>query len=241
MNCVILAAGVGSRMRSLTAGRPKCLVKVRDTPVIDFVISSAKEAGIQRMCIVVGHLGEQVVEYTSRRWGGEVWLDYVWQNRLDGTASALALALAQCRPSYQDAGHLFVGAADYVMPRSCVSELVMSQARSGKDIVLSLGACPLLRRLRGGVVKLNSRHEPVRLYEKPSLLVALGRLSSLLLYVLPLSVERYCKAVPTSVRGERELPVAIDAMLQDGVPAGGIVQSGVVDLADALRQSSSRG
>ena len=57
-NCaVILAAGEGKRMRSSKA---KVLQEVLFKPMLDWVIDSVKAAGIENICVVTGHLREQV-------------------------------------------------------------------------------------------------------------------------------------------------------------------------------------
>lgn len=52
---VILAAGEGKRMKS---DKPKALSNVLFKPMIDWVIEAVKDAGIEDICVVVGHLGE---------------------------------------------------------------------------------------------------------------------------------------------------------------------------------------
>lgn len=58
-NCVIFAAGFGSRMRPLTLHTPKPLVKVHGVPMIETVMNSAYKKGIRDFVIVVGYLSSQ--------------------------------------------------------------------------------------------------------------------------------------------------------------------------------------
>ena len=56
---ILLAAGLGTRMRPLTNNTPKPLIKVNGKPMIETVLDSLKEHGVKRFLVVVGYLGEQ--------------------------------------------------------------------------------------------------------------------------------------------------------------------------------------
>lgn len=62
---VILAAGTGSRMGSLTNNLPKPLLKVRNRQIISFPIESVKYAGITEIIIVVGYKYQSFDEYNN--------------------------------------------------------------------------------------------------------------------------------------------------------------------------------
>jgi choline kinase len=61
--CLILAAGNGSRIASLAAGVPKPLVPVCGVPLLEHVMTSSREAGIERFVIVAGYRADLI-----RRW-----------------------------------------------------------------------------------------------------------------------------------------------------------------------------
>jgi 1L-myo-inositol 1-phosphate cytidylyltransferase len=61
--CLILAAGNGTRIRSVSAGLPKPLVDFRGKPILEHVIRRAHRAGIDRFVIVVGYRSDMI-----RRW-----------------------------------------------------------------------------------------------------------------------------------------------------------------------------
>ena len=63
MTAMILAAGLGSRMRPLTDYTPKPLLKVADKPLIVWHIEALKRSGFCNIVINVAYLGEQIIEY----------------------------------------------------------------------------------------------------------------------------------------------------------------------------------
>ena len=58
--CLILAAGNGTRIRAVSGGLPKPLVDFRGKPILEHVIRGAHEAGIARCVIVVGYRSDLI-------------------------------------------------------------------------------------------------------------------------------------------------------------------------------------
>ncbi|MBO4375486.1 MAG: NTP transferase domain-containing protein [Lachnospiraceae bacterium] len=56
---ILMAAGMGTRMRPLTENTPKPLIKVRGIPMAETVIGGLRERGIEEITVVTGYLGEQ--------------------------------------------------------------------------------------------------------------------------------------------------------------------------------------
>src|SRR5262249_33612181 len=58
--CLILAAGNGTRIRSVSGSLPKPLVDFRGQPILEHVIRGAQQAGIERFVIVVGYRSDLI-------------------------------------------------------------------------------------------------------------------------------------------------------------------------------------
>ena len=56
---ILMAAGMGTRMRPITEKNPKPLVKVLGKPMIETVIDGLKSRGVQQFFVVTGYLGDQ--------------------------------------------------------------------------------------------------------------------------------------------------------------------------------------
>lgn len=60
MKCVILAAGMATRMASRTDGRPKCLLTVGGKPILQRIIENVTAAGIAEIILVLGYKADEV-------------------------------------------------------------------------------------------------------------------------------------------------------------------------------------
>ncbi|MCM2402117.1 nucleotidyltransferase family protein [Rhizobium sp. S153] len=63
---MVLAAGLGARLRPITNTIPKPLVPVGGKPMIDYVLDSLADAGVERAVVNVHYLADQMVEHLSR-------------------------------------------------------------------------------------------------------------------------------------------------------------------------------
>lgn len=73
MKAIILAAGRGSRMNSLTADRPKCLIELNGETLLDRQITSLSQAGIDQIGIVVGYKADLINPIGVRKFHNERW------------------------------------------------------------------------------------------------------------------------------------------------------------------------
>lgn len=86
---VILAGGVGVKMRPLTYEVPKPLIPVRGRPVIEYTIDLLRDAGIRDVIIATGHLGEKIKEAVGNGQKYGVKISYSHEGRPLGNAGAL--------------------------------------------------------------------------------------------------------------------------------------------------------
>ena len=90
----ILAGGLATRLRPITEKIPKLLVEVAGEPFFSHQIRLLKAAGLTRLVLCVGYLGEKVVELygDGSKWG--VQIEYAFDGpKLLGTGGALIAAL----------------------------------------------------------------------------------------------------------------------------------------------------
>lgn len=92
VTAVILAGGLGTRLRSVVADRPKVLAEVRGRPFLAYLLDQLTAAGVSDVVVCTGYLGDQLEAafYDSYRGAS---LRYCREPLPLGTAGALRLAL----------------------------------------------------------------------------------------------------------------------------------------------------
>ena len=75
MNALILAAGQGSRLRSITKGKPKCMLKIQGKSIIERQIEMFYDIGVQKIFIVVGYRKDFIINELSKKFPN---LNFVW-------------------------------------------------------------------------------------------------------------------------------------------------------------------
>lgn len=66
MKAILPVAGVGSRLRPHTHTTPKALVHVAGKPILGHILDSLQPAGVDEVVLVVGYLGDQIVDYVKK-------------------------------------------------------------------------------------------------------------------------------------------------------------------------------
>ncbi|MCB1876834.1 MAG: nucleotidyltransferase family protein [Chromatiales bacterium] len=88
---VLMAGGLGSRLRPLTEELPKPLLKVGSRPLLEIILEGFLEQGFHRFHMAVNYKSQMIKEYfgDGSRWGATI--NYLEERQRLGTAGALAL------------------------------------------------------------------------------------------------------------------------------------------------------
>ncbi|MYL15304.1 NTP transferase domain-containing protein [Halorubrum terrestre] len=206
MQAVVLAAGKGTRLRPLTDDKPKVLVEVNGTPLIEDVFDNLIEAGATELIVVVGYKAEQIID----RYGDEyrnIPITYTHQREQLG----LAHAILHAEPHVDGDFMLMLG--DNVF-RGNLGDVTNRQREDRADAAFLVEEVPYEEASRYGVLDTNEYGEVVEVVEKPddppSNLVMTG------FYTFTPAIFHACHLVQPSDRGEYELPDAIDLLIQSG-------------------------
>jgi glucose-1-phosphate thymidylyltransferase len=88
---VVLAAGEGTRLRPMTANRPKPMLPAAGRPILEHVLDVLVDCGLEEICLVVGYRRERIQEHFGHSYRGTP-ITYVHQGKQLGSAHALQQA-----------------------------------------------------------------------------------------------------------------------------------------------------
>ncbi len=94
MQAIILAAGMGRRLKELTQDNTKCMVKVNGVTLIDRMLHQIEQHNLSRIVIVVGYEGQKLIDYISTL-GIKTPIVYVNNPIYNKTNNIYSLALAK--------------------------------------------------------------------------------------------------------------------------------------------------
>ncbi len=209
---VLLAAGRGTRLGTLTAHTPKPLLEIAGAPLLAHLVGALAEAGIGEFTIVTGYLGEQIEEWCAR-WAREhcaLTITPVAQRELNGTAGALLAA----RETVAAESRFIFGWGDVLMDRANYGRFVALAREDDFDLLLAVNR--VKDPWRGAAVYLSPDMRVERLVEKPERGASTTEWNNGGLFASGQIIFDYAERLRPSARGELELPQAIAAMIAEG-------------------------
>jgi|SRR5262245_14930717 len=186
MDAILLAAGLGTRLRPHTEKTPKPLLPVQGRPILDWIVG-ALPARVDRIIVVTHYLGEQVAEYLRRQKRFADWT-VVPQGDPRGTGDALR----RCQDAVRSDKFLCLngddlfGAADLARLALCPAGVIVHPVDEPKKF---------------GIAFLKEDGTLEKLVEKPGL--PGPRLANTGAYLFPRSV--FDLQIQLSQRGEYEI------------------------------------
>jgi dTDP-glucose pyrophosphorylase len=88
---VLMAGGMGSRLRPLTSDTPKPMLKVGERPILETILLQFKDYGFRRFVIAMHYLGDQIADYFGDGSRFDAEISYLRETEPLGTAGALSL------------------------------------------------------------------------------------------------------------------------------------------------------
>lgn len=95
MQAIILAAGMGRRLGELTQGNTKCMISVNGVRLIDRILNQLAELNLNRVVIVVGYKGKELVDYIGNRYDDRLKIEYAENPVYDKTNNIYSLSIVK--------------------------------------------------------------------------------------------------------------------------------------------------
>lgn len=206
MKGVVLAAGLGVRLKPFTLTRPKGMIPVGGRPILEWILRRLGEAKVSEVLIVTHHMEKMVRDHFGS--GSELGLEisYARQERTLGTADALGTAEEFVK------GEEFIGVNGDLYLSPGTVERVLEAHREGEA---TMAVVRVEKPSRYGVVTLEG--EMVRgIVEKPEAGEEPSRLANAGIYIFTPEIFEWIRRTPPSSRGEYEITESIRMMMEAG-------------------------
>jgi len=205
MKAVVLVAGKGTRMEPLTSDCPKVMLQVANKPVLEHILNSAIEAGIEGFVFITGYLEEQIKAHfgDGSKWG--VSIEYVQQKEQLGTANAIGYARGHVEGAFLVLnGDMLIGQKDLkaLVSRKEEAVICVKEVENPSDF---------------GVLETRD-NKVTRIIEKPK--NPPTNLANAGIYLFRESIFGFIDRTQPSVRKELEITDSIQMLIDSGAPVG---------------------
>jgi NDP-sugar pyrophosphorylase family protein len=158
---LLLAAGLGTRLRPLTDTAPKCLVDIAGRPLLDYWFEALSEAGIRDVLVNTHHLPERVRQFLAEKNRSGFRAIEAFETELLGSAGTITANASWA----DDADDVLIVYADN-LSNVDVSELLAAHRRYGDPVTMLLFHAPNPRAC--GIAELDGDGRIVAFEEKPA-------------------------------------------------------------------------
>lgn len=200
---VVLAAGRGTRLGTLTDDLPKPMLPLKGKPILEHLLDRLRAAGFTETFLVTGYRGETIEEHFRHY---PMRIETQRQTEINGTARAALLArdFIGNEPFFLTYGDILCEAADYVGMRD----------RMTADGVI--GCKWVDDPFQGAAVYPDAEGRVTRMIEKPPKGTSTTHWNSAGLYCFNAQIFEELARVPKSPRGEYEITSGIVQQLDAG-------------------------
>lgn len=87
LKALILAAGLGSRLKHVTAESPKALTRVANQPILHYQLEALRRNHIRKIGVVLGHEGEKIIDFMDQEFA-DLQVHYLWNRQYDQSNSS---------------------------------------------------------------------------------------------------------------------------------------------------------
>ena len=226
MKVVLLAAGMGKRMNSVTELIPKPLLPINGIPIIDSFLLNISKLGFSEVTIVINHLSNLIIEYCGNGSKYNINIKYIFQEKPDGTGSAVKKALNN------EIHDVMIIGGDTFFSFDHYKKSIETYRKSNADGLIILKKVSKSIITKTSLVSLNEDNFITNFIEKPKLHQVDGNIGSALFHIYNKSFVKYLADISLSERSEYELTEATKKMIEDNKKIIGLLMVSPLDLTD---------
>jgi D-glycero-alpha-D-manno-heptose 1-phosphate guanylyltransferase len=99
MECIILAGGFGTRLKSVLKNIPKPMADISGKPFLDILLKNLARQGFKRIIFSVGYLGDVIINYFGKECYG---MEVIYEKEIEplGTGGAVKASIRRCSSNW---------------------------------------------------------------------------------------------------------------------------------------------
>ncbi|MDL5361652.1 sugar phosphate nucleotidyltransferase [Halalkalicoccus sp. NIPERK01] len=217
MDALVFAAGEGTRLRPLTATKPKPMLEVGGEPILTRCLRTLTDLGARRLIVVVGYCSDLVTDYYGDSFSG-IPIEYVHQHKREGMAHALLTAADRV------SGDVMLMDGDSVFDCD-LSSLVECHRKRDVDGTVLLERVPREAARSKAICSCDNESTIHRIVNRPDDPPDPSYVAAGFQTATPALIDA-CRRVERSPRGEYEMAAAIQYAIDNGERLLGIEPKG---------------
>lgn len=157
MECIVLAGGLGTRLKNSIGDLPKCMAPINDRPFLFYLLQYLEAQHCQKVILALGYAHQFVLDWLAE-YRFSFSIDYVVENEPLGTGGGLQLALSKCKSQ-----HPIVMNGDTIFK---VSLALLTEFHLKHNAGVSIALKPMENFERYGNVKIDEDQSIIAFQEK---------------------------------------------------------------------------
>lgn len=204
MKALILAAGMGTRLKPLTSKRPKSLLEVSGKPILEHIINSLSKNGVKEIFIVVNYKKEMIIDYFGNGSKFGVSINYLFQkDSRGGTGEAVRTGKGKIKEKF-----ILIN-GDILFDQIIIKKMI--ETVKNYD---GLMTCKEVNEpKRYGIIEIDG-DRIVKIVEKPDR--PKSNLANMGMYIFPETIFDAIDKTELSERGEIEITDSIQILIDSG-------------------------
>ena len=162
VKALLLSAGFGTRLRPLTLNIPKCLVQIKNKPILEFWLDKLESSNIESVLINTHYLHSKVEDFINKQPSRNIKIIQVYEKKLLGTAGTLL----ENKDFFRDSIGLLIHSDNY--GKINLNDFLDAHKKRPKNCLLTMMTFNTKTPTSCGIVETDSNGVVVGFHEKVS-------------------------------------------------------------------------